>query len=300
MVSHLTVLLDHIVAENRMQRQFFERVLPQLRPEEVIDLERYIAYCLETGSTVDELARSYDLIVKDALREQIYFKKCGRYRYSRFAEVAGDVYMDPDYMRRYMHGLALTSFLWPNHVRMRRYFTEQLERTVGDRGRYLEVGPGHGFYFMAALRSGAFASCEGVDISPTSVALTRRLLASGVFGTFSDWHIQTADFLEASFNGTFDLVAMGEVLEHVEDPRAFLCRAAHCCSPRGRVFVTTCINSPALDHIFLFESVEHLRGIVDEAGLRVQGELVLPYAGSSLDESVAHRLPINVAMALHR
>jgi len=298
-MRHLPALIDRIVAQNRMQRQFFERVLPELRPDEEADLERYVGYCLAAGDTLDELAEAYDLIVKDTLREQIYFKKHGRYRYAKFSDVASSVYMNPDYMGRYMHGLALTAFLWPNHARLRRYFVEQLRGpAVAPGGRYLEVGPGHGFYFMAALRSGLFASCEGVDISPTSVALTQRLIGSGAFGTFRNWQIEMVDFLEASLEGPFELVTMGEVLEHVEDPGRFLRRARACALPSGRVFVTTCINSPALDHIFLFESVEHLRAIVAEAGLRVRGELVLPYTGSTLDESVAQRLPINIAMEL--
>jgi 2-polyprenyl-3-methyl-5-hydroxy-6-metoxy-1,4-benzoquinol methylase len=292
----LPELLSRIIETSPMQAGFFERAVPTLRPEECAELERYLAYCLAHGTPLDELAASYELIVKDTLREQIYFRKHGHYRHASYAEVSGSVYLNASYMRRYMHGLALTSFLWPNHAALRRYFLSQLPRTPT--GRYLEVGPGHGFYFLSALRSGAFSECLGVDLSPTSVELTRSLVGSGAFGSFDGWRVDEADFTRDAVGGPFDWVVMGEVLEHVEQPQAFLSRARSLCAPGGRVFITTCANSPATDHIFLFESAAHVEAVAEAAGLRVVDSLVLSYAGASLEESVAKKLPVNLALVL--
>jgi 2-polyprenyl-3-methyl-5-hydroxy-6-metoxy-1,4-benzoquinol methylase len=201
-------------------------------------------------------------------------------------------------MTKYMHGLALTSFLWPNHTRMRRYFEEKLPR--GRSGLYLEIGPGHGFYFMTAMRGTRFSPFFGIDISPTSVELTRRLLESGVFGQFSNFSLYEADFLQADPPARADALVMGEVLEHVEEPARFLRRAREVTTDDAFVFVTTCINSPAFDHIFLFESVDHLSSVVESAGLRISDSLVLPYEGLSIEETNARRLPVNVAMVLSR
>mgnify|MGYP003383286887 CR=1 FL=1 len=294
--NRLDQLCAAIAELNPMQQNFLDRSRKEIEPRELVDLERYIDHCLTGGVTLAELAASYELIVADTLREQLHFKRHGRYRYSRYDEVAGSVYLSPEYMQRYMHGLALTSFLWPNHAAMRRYFAAELPGEQS--GRYLEVGPGHGFYFMTALRQGVFSDCHGVDISPTSVALTRALLAGGAFGNFQSWSVEERDFLAADVNGPYSMVTMGEVLEHVEDPLSFLTRAGEVCDPKGRVFITSCINSPALDHIYLFRSIDEVRDLVANAGLRVKSELVLPYTGTSLEESATAKLPVNFAMVL--
>lgn len=294
--SRLVELCAAIAELNPMQQNFLERSRKEIEPRELVDLERYIDHCLASGVTLAELAASYELIVADTLREQLHFKRHGRYRYSRYDEVAGSVYLSSEYMQRYMHGLALTSFLWPNHAAMRRYFAEQLP--VEEGGRYLEIGPGHGFYFMTALRQSVFSDCHGVDISPTSVALTRALLAGGTFGNFQHWSVEERDFLAADVSGPYTMVTMGEVLEHVEDPLRFLRRAGEVCDPKGRVFITSCINSPALDHIYLFRSMDEVRDLVANAGLRVKNELVLPYTGTTLEESASAKLPVNFAMVL--
>jgi len=297
-VTLLGSLVDGIATKSPLARPFLSRSVAGLSETELGELERYLAHGLERGQTMADLVEAYDLITKDTLREQMYFRRHGRYRFSRFDEVAASVYHAPEYMTRYMQGLALTSFLWPNHAAIRRWFDHTV--LARGRGRYLEVGPGHGFYFMAAMRSGRFDAHLGVDISETSVALTRALVSSGAFGAFDGarWDLVRADFFEAELDGPFDALVMGEVLEHVEDPRRFLQRARALTKPDATLFVTTCIDSPAFDHIFHFDSVESVHAIARDAGLAVVEDLVLPYAGETLASSREKRLPINIALVL--
>jgi 2-polyprenyl-3-methyl-5-hydroxy-6-metoxy-1,4-benzoquinol methylase len=93
---------------------------------------------------------------------------------------------------------------------------------------------------------------------------------------------------------------MGEVLEHVEAPLAFLAKIRSLAAPGGFVFVTTAINAPAVDHIWLFRSPAEVTAMAAAAGLRVTAELVVPYTGLSLEESLRTRMPINIALALTR
>ena len=293
-----------------MQRAHFKRLEQDgtLEERDLDDLDLYLDHAIADGTSLDELASAYELIVADTLREQMFFRRHGRYRYSRFADVAGSVYFDDAYMSRYMRGLAITAFLWPNHVAIRKFFVDIVTRLslTNERscshGRYLEVGPGHGFYLMAAMRADVCDSYEGVDLSPTSIALTRRILDGGSFGRFEPhrYSLREADFLQADYGGTlpYDLVVMGEVLEHVEEPRLFLDKARDVTADDGQIFVTTCINSPALDHIYLFESVSNLETLFSEARLVVVERRVYPYQGATLERSVAERLPVNVAYLL--
>lgn len=302
-MSAVEELFARIARKNPLQRVFLANLHESgsFSPTEREELGRYVDYAVSSGESLDDLAASYDQIVKDTLKEQLFFRKHDRYRFDRFEDVASHVYFDDAYMSRYMHGLALTAFLWPNHAEIRRHFTKTLSAIPREnRGRYLEVGPGHGFYFSAAIAAG-FDHVEGIDLSPTSVALTKRIVKSGTFGmpdAASDWQVRQADFLGADVEGTFDMLVMGEVLEHVEEPRRFLRRLRALASPGATVYVTTCANSPAIDHIYLFRSADDVVKMAEEEGLHTRDVLALPHHGTTLDESTRARLPVNLALVL--
>ena len=296
-VERIRNLTEAIVRINPLQRAFIEESMIDVRDDELRDLDAYIRFAESVGIATDVLAESYDLIVKDTLREQMYFQRHGRYRYSTFDEVASSVYFNDEYMRMYMHGLAITAYLWPNHRALHRYFVDAIP-TDKD-GRYLEIGPGHGVFMMCAMRKTGFSQFEGIDISPTSVEMTRTLLGSGLFGNFTGWEIFEQDFFASDMgNGGYSAVVMGEVLEHVEDPGQFLRQINSVSTDDAFIFITTPINAPAIDHIYLFDSVESIEALVSDAGLTVQDSLQVPYPGLSVEESTVQKLPINVAMVL--
>lgn len=290
-------LTAEIVRINPLQRNFIAESLQDVREDEFGDLDAYIGFADSLGIGVEYLAQCYDLIVKDTLREQMFFQRHGRYRFSTFAEVANSVYFNEEYMRKYMHGLAITAYLWPNHRALHRFFLASIPHDV--EGRYLEVGPGHGVFMMCAMRQSAYSSFEGVDISPTSVTMTRALLGSGAFGDFSNYEIAEQDFFASEMaENAYSAVVMGEVLEHVEDPGRFLRQVSTVSTDDAFVFITTPINAPAIDHIYLFDSLASIESLVHEAGLAVRDSLLVPYPGLSVEESMQQKLPVNVAMVL--
>lgn len=296
-MDKLHTLLDAIIAKNPLQRTFIESSMLGLEAAEKNALESYLSYCVAQGVGLDFLVECYNTIVRDTLKEQMYFQRHGRYRCASYAEVARSVYLNEEYMKRYMYGLALTTSLWPNHREIHRFFCNVLPKN--ESGRYLEIGPGHGVYFMDAMRTCKFESYQGVDISPTSIALTRSILESGFFGEFHKFDLTCCNFLEASFFGKkFDAIVMGEVLEHVENPLVFMARIRELSTSKTFVFITTAINAPAIDHIYLFDSPESVRTLVQEAGFFVVSEKISPYPGLDLPETMARRLPVNIAMQL--
>ncbi|MFQ6023269.1 MAG: class I SAM-dependent methyltransferase [Acidiferrobacterales bacterium] len=297
--SHVEALVEAIGHINPLQIPFLESSLSDLKVNEHNSLNAYIEFCLGTNIDIHYLSRCYDLIVKDTLREQIYFQRHKRYRYSSYGDVAESVYHNDDYMRLYMHGLALTSFLWPNHRAMRRFFLEKIPKE--NRGTYLEIGPGHGFYFMSAMQLTSYNHFEGVDISPTSVELTKSILTSRAFGTFTRYQLFCRDFLlEKMVRDKYEAIVMGEVLEHVEEPLAFLQKIRTLANDDTFVYVTTCINAPAIDHIYLFDSISSLEAMLGDAKLMIRDKLLIPHEGLSLDQCLEQRMPINVALVLGR
>jgi 2-polyprenyl-3-methyl-5-hydroxy-6-metoxy-1,4-benzoquinol methylase len=293
----IDALTGEIVRINPLQRNFVAESLQEVLDDEIRDFDAYIGFAESLGIGMEYLAECYDLIVKDTLREQMFFQRHGRYRYSTFDEVANSVYFNQDYMRKYMHGLAITAYLWPNHRALHRFFLESIPHDVD--GRYLEVGPGHGVFMMCAMRQSAYSSFEGIDISPTSVEMTRALLGSGAFGDFGNYEIIEQDFFASEMaDNAYSAVVMGEVLEHVEDPGRFLQQIDSVSNEDAFIFITTPVNAPAIDHIYLFDSLDSIETLVHAAGLAVRDSLVVPYPGLSVDESMDQKLPVNVAMVL--
>lgn len=297
-MSLIDELIKKITVLNPLQSSFLDESLRVAESSDKETLEAYLGYCSAKGISVDFLAQSYDLIVKDTFKEQVYFQRHKKYRYSTYADVANSVYQSEEYMTKYMYGLALSAFLWPNHRELHHFF---LDSIVTDKtGDYLEIGPGHGFYFMQSMKKGNFSKYKGVDISPTSVALTTDIISSQYFGRFDNYEIECSDFLSSSTSGNYDFIVMSEVLEHVEQPQQFLARIEQLLANDGSAFITTCINSPAIDHIFLYESINDLIEQVEGVGLQVTSQLVVPYSNLTLEESMERLLPVNVAMTLAR
>ena len=148
--DRLGLLIDGILQRNPLHRQFLDRALAFLTPDETQRLETILAYFEESGRSLEYIADSYATVVEDTFAEQMYFLRHDSYRSSSYAEVADRVYHDRAYMDKYMYGLIVTAFLWPNHVEIARFFHDNLP--VSKAGSYLEVGPGHG-YFMATAAS---------------------------------------------------------------------------------------------------------------------------------------------------
>jgi len=289
-------LVEAIVEQYPVHQGFITQAVDGATPEEIDRLAGYLEFCLGKGLSLDYLAESYLTILGDTLDEQHYFSEHGAYRHSTFAEVAASVYHDRDYMDRYMYGLAITNFLWPNHVSMSRFLRRTLPRNRP--GRYLEIGPGHGFLLLSAIEIGDFDDFLAVDLSAASVQQTRTIVEH--FHPGAPARVEMQDFLEADnlSPGTFDAIVMGEVLEHVEQPEVFLRRIADLARDDAYVFVTTCINAPAVDHIYLWQTTDELEEMITANGLTIVEPLRLPYEGKSLEESRALRLPINVAYVL--
>jgi SAM-dependent methyltransferase len=293
-------VVQEVIRRKPMHRKFLQESIRALDAAERLEAERYIEFMRAEGLSPSSLASAYLVIVDDTFREELRFRETGRYRYSTFAEANEAVYSNAGYMRDYMVGLALSSFWWRNHSLMRRFFKQQLSQLCREGATYREVGPGHGMYLLEALRSGRFSSYEGVDVSATSIQLTRRVVEGGFFGPLPLVRLLHADFLASRDLEPTDVLVMGEVLEHLEDPHVFMRRAAEVVLPGGRLFLTTCINAPAVDHLYNPETVVALESLFALHGFSIVERVLLGRDGKPIDECERQRLAINVAYVLAR
>ena len=109
-------------------------------------------------------------------------------------------------------------------------------RPYGPFARALDIGCSAG-ELMHFLRRELGCECHGVDVSPLAVESIPK--AKGVFPLCAD--VRDADYESASF----DLIAMVDVIEHVDDPVSVMNRVFELLKPGGIVYIHT-LNQKSL------------------------------------------------------
>lgn len=252
----------------------------------------YRAWFTRKGAwTLDRAMAAYAALLKEMVELQALYARTGRYPHTAFAEVQTSVYAQPDRMRLHLEALALAQFLWIDQWERFAFYS----RWIGQQAsrQHLEIGPGHGLYLAKAVRRLGPAGCAftAVDVSPASLATARAMAGPDV-------SFVAADFLEWQPPTRFDSLTMGEVLEHVEDPPAFLAKARECLQTGAQAFVSAPLHAPMPDHIFPFADVPALRQLLYSAGFRIRDEHACAVDALPLDLAHRFRKPIMYAAIL--
>lgn len=101
---------------------------------------------------------------------------------------------------------------------------------VSGNRRLLDVGCGLGFFLVRARERGWVV--HGLDNSPAWVSLANERLGAPL--------VELAALEESRYReGSFALITVWDVLEHIFDPVPFLARLARMLAPGGRLFVRT-------------------------------------------------------------
>lgn len=291
-------LVDIIIKENAFQEKFLKKSLTELTENEYAEFEEYIFFFISQGDSIESIAKAYLTFVTDTFIELTYFIKSGHYRYSTFDEVAGSVYHNSEYMRKYMIGLGISTYLWPNHRNIYRWFQKNIPQNK--QGKYLEIGPGHGKYYIYSIMNTNFDFYEAVDISASSVEMTRKLAEFFIKDTKKNYSVIEKDFFVIEEEKQYDAVIMGEVLEHVEQPLSFMKKIHNITSDDAYIYITTAINAPAVDHIYHFKTVDEVYDMMKQAGFKVISSFYESSNGKPLEKAIKNKECINIALILEK
>lgn len=99
--------------------------------------------------------------------------------------------------------------------------------SLAGKTRVLEVGPGAGGNLNYAKLKGHY--CASVDVAEDNNTFYREVF---------DWDEVRSSWDEIE-NGSFDLVILTHVIEHIEDPLPFLQEAARVLAPGGEIILST-------------------------------------------------------------
>jgi 2-polyprenyl-3-methyl-5-hydroxy-6-metoxy-1,4-benzoquinol methylase len=276
----------------RMDARFFARA------EEFA--ANYIGYLDSQDIPLDYAVKAYLDMCSSMMKCQIEFMKTGTYRTTDHDQAFTEVYSSPERMKSYMIALAISQFLWQTHYRIYEAFEDTISVAANTVGAYLEIGPGHGLYLHKAIQYlPATAAVHAVDISPVSIAITRSII-NHFHPALTNATFWTGDILAYNTPLLYDFITMGEVLEHVNEPERLLARLAQLLSETGTAFVTTSINSPAIDHVYHFKTVADVREMIGAAGLVISNEQILPVEDLPMAEIVDRKITINYSAVLRR
>lgn len=210
------------------------------------------------------------------LKLQIQFAKTGIYKSSDAETIESQIYQAGDKMQRYLDGLLLTYVAWPNHYRLLNWYRDAYLRH-GPYGSCLEIGPGHGYLALEQLQASEFNTLVARDLSPHSVAYTQNVLrVNGIDPSRYDVRQSNAQKGLDTDVPHFDRIVIAEVIEHVADPLSILQSLSNRSHKETLLFITTVVNIEAPDHIYLFRTLQEVRDLLSEAGMKVVDELDLP------------------------
>ena len=255
-------------------------------------LTEYISYLNKCNMTIEYGIDSYLEMVNDMFKSQIKFMRTGKYPISSASDAMNDIYSNEKKMLSYMIGLALSQYLWSTHYEMFSHLKSAFVKNINYINKYLEIGPGHGLFLKNAIDIlNEDVQLTAVDISPISLDVSESIIK--YFHPNRGVNFIRADMLDLDVNEKYDFIVMGEVIEHVENPVSLLVKISKLLSNNGKAFLSTCVNCPAIDHVYHFHTIDEIREMFNKCGLKIESEKILPVEGLSMKEIIDKKITIN-------
>lgn len=296
-MKNFNALLNLVFNKAPLQKKKISKMLTGMDATYFQDAEffaaRYIEYLNNHSISLDYAVDAYVEMCNDMVKSQISFMKIGRYPAAN-VDTFKEVYSDISKMKSYMVGLAISQILWPTHYAIYKYFEKIMLESRDDIGTYLEIGPGHGLFMEKALEHlRADTKITAVEISAAALDITKSIITFFHSQDVGRIAYHNMNMLDVDLNNKYDFIMMGEVLEHVTSPDKLLNKLKDLLSDRGKAFISTCINCPAIDHIYHFRCVEDIHEMFKIAGLKVLTERLLPVENMPLDEIKNQQITVN-------
>ena len=290
------LVLNTIYKKSPLQRKKIEKFLnskdESFKQEFENFLTDYICYLNKNNMTIDYGINSYLEMVDDMFRCQIKFMRTGKYPTTNASDAMSDVYSDEKKMLSYMIGLALSQYLWSTHYEMFGHLKSSIIKNKNNINKYLEIGPWHGLFLKNAIDAlKDDVQLTAVDISPISLKVSESIIS--YFYPNKSIDFINADMLNLDINTTYDFIVMGEVIEHVEDPVSLLVKISKLLNKNGKAFLSTCVNCPAIDHVYHFHTIDEIREMFNKCGLKIESEKILPVEDLPMKDIINKKITIN-------
>lgn len=220
----------------------------------------------------DEVVWDYLQMIADMRRETAYFIEHGRYSCISEQMACDRVYNHPDKMITYMNALMISQILWEHHFKMLQFFNATIIKFFRptDAIRVLDIGAGHALLSVMIVDNiPYYKKIDIIDLSDISLRMASQMLTDASIECFK------TDVMNYIPKDKYDLVIMGEVLEHIENPLKALNHVKTFLKDDGLFWLTIPTNAPAIDHIYLFQTKKEICETIENAGLQIIEDIEL-------------------------
>ncbi|OVE74919.1 hypothetical protein BVX95_00645 [archaeon D22] len=232
----------------------------------------------------------------DFLKLQIELEKTGQYKYKTFEEIQKNVYENKNVMdNMYLNGLLLSQSFWTNHNQILSFFIDKFSKNNKENGSVLEVPIGTGIFMSEFSNHNQMWKGTGYDLSESSVQYAKKVLK--INSPDQDIKVSQKNIFEINNSTKYDRIICGELLEHLEEPEKLLQKLNLLVKNDGKVFLTTAIWAAAIDHIYLFRSVEEVKQMLLKY-FKIEDEIVLNVFDNK--KPTDSKTPINYACILSK
>ncbi|MBF0186987.1 MAG: class I SAM-dependent methyltransferase [Magnetococcales bacterium] len=233
--------------------------------------EQFLSKVMQSPDEKEKAVNGYVRFALDIMRLQKQFEKTGAYPEKSFDQARADVYDNAEYMQTaYLPGLLLSHFLWPHHYRQQLFFETAFLNIMRRQGaqRFLDCGTGTGYNACRILDTLPETTGRAFDISPHSKAHAEQ--QAEALGVGSRLTVDLQNLITDPPDETTDWLISIEVLEHLEEPVAFLKALRGLLNKEGKAFITAAINAAEADHITLYRSTDGVAEQILEAGFAIE------------------------------
>ena len=240
------------------------------------ELEMTIGNVFPEDDRLVRAVEGYVAFVMDTMRRQRAFERELEYPEVSYEEAAQSVYLDESYMlSQYLPGLLLSHYLWPHHYRLLRFFDSAFasELEVAGADEFVEVAVGTGIYSRRLLQRLPGIRGTGFDISPAVKEFATLHLAG--FGLEPRYCLRLEDVIAGAGEQASWIVCV-ELLEHLEDPIQLLVALRQLLRQGGRAFISTALNAPSPDHIYLYRDQSEVVAHIEQAGFALEQSFCAP------------------------
>ena len=275
-----------------------------LTSKDLIENEKYLQiyknFLKKNNISISSAVDSYIEMCNDMFSCHIKFLRTGEYPVYDVKEAKRRVYNNQKKMKSYMVGLAISQFFWKTHYKMFKHLQFFVKNSKSSKS-YLEIGPGHGLFSYCSYKNlKNLKSFDIIDISKTSLNLTKSFLSSFLKKNKVNIKYILGDFLKKKIDIKYDIIVCGEVLEHVSDPIKFMKKVHYYLNNKGKVFISTCINCPAIDHVNQWHNIGEIRKIFKKSKLDILNEKVLPVEKVSYNKALKNKITVNYSAILKK
>lgn len=239
------------------------------------EFEKVISSLFPNPEKLVAAVKGYANFAMQSMRLQAKFERERKYMAKTHEQAASEVYFNEQHMmQEYLPGLLISHFLWPHHYRQLQFFESAFVQSMQVAGAtsFMEVGIGTGLYSSLMLRKLPKVTGIGLDISPSSKKFTEAQMKA--LNLDYRYHVVLRDVTTTPMDPKASWLVCVEVLEHLDDPVAFLRGLRRNMEPGARAFITAALNAAHTDHIYLYRNANEVLAQLIEVGFTLEQSFV--------------------------